>query len=297
MVRNGVRTFSGNFMLAWRHLVYILVIAGICAGLLVWSFEPVALRLLNSGWIDEFYEFMEVFYTNPAKIAEAFETIASSFYVALSKDIGEIWGSYALVLFALLILPNFLYNIGEYSLGVLTHSRMSSLLNRSYAHAFISTLTRSVRYSLWKLVFNVPFFLIMVGICAGYGLLAGVIDGAWLLLPIFIALELLVLAFRYVFFIGFLPVAVTSEMNLFKAFAEGLDTYSSQYMKKVFIIWALYIVELASIVAIALFTLGAGLLIAVPSVMVINVACSFVNYFQIRKENFYVGDNQIVKTL
>ena len=297
MVRNGVRTFSGNFMLVWRHLVYLLIIGGLCTGLVIWSFEPILLRLRDSGWINELYEFFEVFYTNPAGIAEAFEVLATNLYFALFVNVGAIWGSYALSLFALLVLPKFLYNIGEYTLGVLTHSRMSSLLNRSYAHALVSTLARSVRYSLWKLLINIPFFAICVGLCAGYGYIANAINGAWLLLPLFIALELLVLAFRYVFFIGFLPVAIESEGTLIKAFAEGLDGYTSGYMKKVFVIWALYLVELASVVAIALFTLGAGLLIAVPSVLVINVACAFVNYFQTKKENFYVGDNQIVKPL
>lgn len=297
IIRNGVRTFSGNFMLVWKHLVYILIVAGISVALFLWSFEPVVLRLKDSGWINEFYGFLEVFYTDPIGVADAFEVLATNLYLALFKDIGAIWGSYALSLFALLVLPYFLYNIGEYTLGVLTHSRMSSLLNRSYANTFISTLARSTRYSLWKLLINIPFFAIIVGLAAGYGMLANAINGAWLLLPIFIALELLVFAFRYVFFIGFLPVAVDSEGLVIKAFTEGLDLYTDGYMKKVLLVWALYIVELAGVVAIALFSLGAGLLVAVPSIMVINVACSFVNYFQTKKENFYVGDNQIVKPL
>ena len=297
MIRNGIRTFSGNFMLVWKHLLYLLLIGGVSLALFVWSFEPVANRLTNSGWVNEFYGFLEIFYTNPLGVADAFEVLATQLYHALFKDIGSIWGSYALSLFALLVLPNFLYNVGEYTLGVLTHSRMSSLLNRSYASTMISSLARSVRYSLIKLLFNIPFFAIVVGVCVGYGILSNVLSMAWLLLPIFIALVMLVFAFRYVFFIGFLPTAVLGEGALFKSFAEGLDTYTDGFMKKVLLMWALFLVELASVVAIALFSLGAGLIIAIPSVLVINVACSFTNYFQKNKENFYVGENQIVKPL
>ena len=297
MVRNGIRTFSGNFMLVFKHLVYLLIIGGVSLALFLWSFEPVVNRLTDSGWIGELYEFLEVFYTNPLGVADAFEMLATKLYLALFSDIGSIWGSYALSLFALLVLPNFLYNIGEYTLGVLTHSRMSSLLNRSYASTMLSSLARSTRYALIKLLFNIPFFAISVGVCVGYGILANTFSGAWVLLPIFIAVIMLVLAFRYVFFIGFLPVSVISEGALFKSFANGLDLYTEGFMKKVLAMWALFIVELALSVAIALFTLGAGLVIAVPSLLLVNVACSFTNYFQTNKENFYVGENQIVKPL
>jgi len=297
MVRNGIKSFAGNFMLVWKHLLYNVVIAGVCLALFLWSFEPVVDRLVGSGWVKELHGFFEVFYTEPSMIAETFEILATHLYFVLFNDIGSIWGSYAISLFLLLVLPNFLYNIGEYVLGVLTMSRMTSLLNRSYVSTLISTLGRSTLYSLWKLLLNIPFFAILLGVTVGYGLIANNMNGAWLLLPVFVALVLLVLAFRNVFFIGFLPVAVKGESSVVKSFADGMDHYTDGYIKKVLLMWGLFIMEFGAVIMTALFTLGAGLILALPSVIVINVACSFTNYYATRKENYYVGENTIVKPL
>ena len=105
------------------------------------------------------------------------------------------------------------------------------------------------------------------------------------------------LAFRSVFFIGFLPVAVNSDKKIIRCFAEGMDHYTDGYMKKVLYMWALFVMEFGAIVAIALFTLGVGLVIAISSVITINMACGFANYYQTRKENFYLSENTIVKPL
>lgn len=298
IVRNGLKTFAGNFMLVWKHLVYILIVFGITASLFVLSLEPIIARLKTSGWVTELYEFFEVIYTQPSEIAKCFGELATSLYGVLFDNFGAVWGSYALSLFLLLVLPNFLYGLGEYTLGVLTNARMSSLLNKTYSATFMSTLGRSTRYSLWKMLFSLPFVMIMVALCFAYGILINNYEVAgWLMLPIFIGVQLLVLAFKYVFFIGFLPEAVNSDSKLYHSFAEGLDNHTGNFIMKSLIIWGLFVMELASLVCISLFTIGAGLVIMIPSVVVVNICCSFANYYSNRKENFYTGESTIVKPI
>jgi len=147
------------------------------------------------------------------------------------------------------------------------------------------------------MLLSLPFYIILVGLCFAYGILANSINGAWLLLPIFIALVMLVFAFKYVFFIGYLPEAVNADTKLFKSFAEGIDNHTEGFMKKLLSVWGLFLMELAGVVFIGLFTIGSGLIVAIPSVMVINVCCEFANYFYSKKENFYTGENTIVKPL
>lgn len=298
IVRNGLKTFAGNFMLVWKHLVYILIVFGITALLFLLSLEPIIARLRDSGWVSELYAFFEIVYTHPGEIAKTFGELATSLYGVLFDNFKAVWGNYALSLFLLLVLPNFLYGLGEYTLGVLANARMSSLLNKNYSATLMSTLGRSTRYSLWKMLFSLPFIIIMVALCFAYGLLINTYEVAgWLMLPLFIGVQLLVLAFRYVFFIGFLPEAVNSEKKLYRSFAEGLDNHTGNFMMKILIIWGLFVMELASVVFVCLFTIGAGLVIMIPSVVVVNVCCSFANYYSDRKENFYTGDSTIVKPI
>lgn len=297
MVRNGLRTFAGNFMLVWKHLLYILVVFALTATLFVLSLQPIIERLSASGWTDQFYAFLETIYTEPAQIADKFGDLATNLYLVLFDNFKAVWGSYLLSLFLMAVLPNILYGIGIYVLGVLTNARMKTLLNQSYAVKLMSTLGRSVRFSLWKFILEMPFYIIMIGVCLAYGIFVNTVNLAWLLLPIFVGVMLLVLAFKFVFFIGYLPEAVNGEKTLINAFAEGIDNYTGGFMKKVLAIWGLFVMQLACLVFIGLFTIGSGLLIAIPSVMVINTCCQFANYFSTRKENFYTGENTIVKPL
>ena len=297
LVRNGLKTFAGNFILVWKHLVYLLITFALTATLFVLSLKPILVRLADSGWIEELYAFFEIVYTSPKQIAEAFGVLATDLYLVLFNNFKAVWGNYLLSLFLIIVLPSFLFYIGEYVLGVLTNARMSALLNQSYTAKLISTLGRSTRYSLWKLALTLPFNIIVIGLCFAYGILINTISGAWLLLPIFIALLLLVFAFRFVFFIGFLPEAVNGENRLIGAFALGIDKYTGGYMKKVLIIWGLFLMELASVIFVGLFTIGAGLIIVIPSVMLVNTCCAFANYFYVRKQNFYTGENIIVKPI
>ena len=146
MVRNGLKTFSGNFLLVWKHLVYMLLTFGVSALLFVLSLRPILDRLAASGWVEELYAFFEIVYTKPSQIADSFGSLATNLYLVLFNNFSEVWGHYLLSLFLLLFVPNFLYYIGEYALGDLVHSRMSAVHNTSYTARLISTLGRSTRY-------------------------------------------------------------------------------------------------------------------------------------------------------
>lgn len=297
MIRNGLKTFAGNFMLVWKHALYLIVAFGVTAGLFVLSSLPIVDRLRESGWVNQMYDFFELFYTNPMGIADGFSTLATNLYWVLFDNLGSAWGNYALSLFLLLIVPSYLYHVGEYVLGSLTGARMSTLYSSSYAHKMISTIGRSSLYALWKMLLTIPFIVILISLCLAYGTLANNMSGAWLLLPVFIGLVLLVLACKYVFFIGFLPESVMNTDRVTKCFARGISQYTGGYLKKVLYVWGLFLMELAGVLFVGIFTLGTGLLLAIPSVMMVNIAVSFANFFQVRKENFYCSENAIVKPL
>lgn len=297
MIRNGLKTFAGNFMLVWKHAMYLLISFSVAIGLFVWSSIPIVDRLRESGWIEEMYNFFELFYTDPSLVASGFGRLAESLYDVLFTNVGVIWGNYALSLFLLLIVPSFLYYFGEYVLGVTSGARMSTLMNVSYTNKLISTSGRSSLYALLKILLTIPFVIMSISVCFIYGYVANIINNAWIILPAFIIIELFILAIKYVFFIGFLPEAVMSGDRLIKAFARGVSAYTSQFFKKVLYVWAVFIVQLAGILFIGIFTLGAGLIIAVPAIMVINVSVSFANFFQTRHESYYCAENVIIKPI
>ncbi len=295
MIRNGLKTMAGNFILVWKHLVYILFAFIISGALFAWSAEPIVRLLKSSGWVQELYDFFELIYTSPKFIASGFGRLATDLYLVLFNNFRAVWGNYLLSFILLTILPNLLYYIGEYVLGVLTNAKMSSLHNRSYTYTLLCTLKRSVLYSLFKILLSVPFALIMVALAYMYGVLTNTVTWTWFLFPIFIALELFVLSVKYTFFIGYLPQSVQETEGIAKSFAIGIDEYTDGFFKKVVLVWGLFIMEMATILFVGVFTIGAGLIVVIPGVMVTNVAISLSNYYTTKKENFYVGADTIVK--
>ena len=53
LVRNGLKTFAGNFILVWKHLVYLLITFALTATLFVLSLKPILVRLADSGCVHQ----------------------------------------------------------------------------------------------------------------------------------------------------------------------------------------------------------------------------------------------------
>lgn len=297
MIRNGLKTFVGNFMLVWKHALYLIIAFGITAALFVWTSLPIVDRLRDSGWLLELSDFFELFYTDPGMIADQFTLLATRLYNVLTANLGAIWGNYALSLILLFIVPSYVYYVGEYVLGECLGARMSSLHSTGFVHKLLSTFGRSSLYALWKTLMSLPFVVIIICLCSAYIWLVATVSGSWLLLPIVIAAVFLVLSCRYAFFGAYLPILVLGNKNIVVSFANAISEYTGGYYKKILYIWGLYLMELAAILFVGVFTLGAGLIIAIPSVIMVNVAVSFANYFQANKQNFYCAENVIIKPL
>lgn len=296
VIRNGFRVLGGNFILTFKHALYMVVASLVCLGLFLISAEPIAKLLSNSGWVDSFNNMLESVYTSPSEFAGMFRDVSTELYHVLVNNFTTRWWNYALCVALLVILPAFLYNIGEYTLGVLLNEKTKSMHKKSYFIALVTNIGRASVFALIKILVTLPFLVIIMLIGYGYGVLANSWINATLLLPILVALVLFVLACRYVFMIGFLPEA-TQGGNVFGAFARAIDKYTSGYFVKVLYMFALFLGVLASVIFIGLFTVGAGLIVAIPATCVLSASVSFADYYFVRKENYYAGEGRIVKPL
>lgn len=295
-IRNGLRVLGGNFILAFKHAVYLIFSAALSIFLFVLSAKPIASLLKSSGWVKHLSDLFESAYVSPSEFAERFRDVATELYEVLFVDLQTRWWNYLLCVVMIVVLPAFLFYIGEYTLGVLINSKTKSMLKSSYFMAFITNIGRSSVYSFVKLLVSLPFLVIVVIIGYGYGVVANNWFNAAALLPILVAVVALVLAFKFTFTIGFLPEAVQGG-NPFTAFIRAIDGYLGGYFVKSFYVFAVFIVEVACVVFVGLFSVGAGLVVAIPTVCVLNVALSFADYYQVRKENYYAQEGKIIKPL
>lgn len=295
VIRNGLRVFANNFSLVWKHLLYLGVVVALSFSLFVLSAQPTLDMLRNSGWTVQFKQMLELVYTSPQDVSDAFRDVFTNLYCLLRDNFSSVWGSYLLSILTLIVLPLFLFGIGEYVLGSLVGSKMASLTGYSYASKLVSTLGRSTRYSLVKMLVSIPFVVLLVAIFYCYGILSNTWFKGALLLPILLSCMLFVLACRYTLLVGFMPVAVTTNRGLFACFGSGIYHYTEGYFKKTLHFFALYIMEFGALLFIGIFTIGVGMLVVIPAICIINSAISFVVYSNVNKANFYVNEGTIIK--
>ena len=296
IIKNGLRVMGGNFILSFKHALYLVCSAFISIGLFVLSARPIARILESSGWVDSLNDLFELIYLKPQKFGDELAKVATDLYIVLKSNLGSSWWNYLLCVFTFFVVPSFLFYVGEYTLASIIDKRTKSLVKDSYFLNLVRNIGRSSVYSLVKILVSLPFVVVIVLFGYGYGVLANSWFNATLLLPILIGLVVLEFAFKYTFLIGFLPEAVQGG-NIFGAFARGLDMYTSNFWTKVFYFFTLFLVEVALVVFIGVFTIGAGLIVAIPAVVLLNVSVSFANFYFTRKENYYAVEGKIIKPM
>ena len=297
VIRNGVRVFAGNFILVWKHLLFILFVALASIGIFMLSGVKLWEVLESSGWVAGFNDMLESVYASPSEFATNFKEVATNLFLVIRNNFASLWPNYLLSIFVCLFVPAFLYNVGEYSLGTVLYNRTKSLLNKSYFTTIVSTLGRSSLYALLKIAVSLPFLVLLLVIGYGYGILANNWLNATLLLPILIMLVIFVLAARYSFLIGFLPEACSAQGSVGSAFAVAIEDHTKGYAKKLMHYFALFIVEFGAVLFISVFSVGVGFLIALPSVCLLNLSCSLASYYAHKSENFYAGEGIIIKPI
>ena len=124
-IRNGLRVLGGNFILAFKHAVYLIFSAVLSILLFVLSAKPIANLLKASGWTSHLKDLFESAYVSPGEFATRFRDVATELYDILFNDLQTRWWNYALCILLIVVLPAFLFYVGEYTLGVLVNSKQS----------------------------------------------------------------------------------------------------------------------------------------------------------------------------
>ncbi len=296
-VKNTFLVCANNFMLVWKQLVYSIIILGVVGLSLLGLLKPVVNLLEAQDWFIELGEFIELIYTHPSEIATGFSNIARSFYNIVVENFSTLWGNYIFSIFLIVFVPVFAKGISNYVMGDLVNSKMRSWASYSWVQRLISTLKRSVIYSLMLMIFWLPFIVLIILSLMGYGLVATSFLRATLFLPVLVLTIIILTAIKGVFGLWLMPICVNEDCNTFKAFRQSVALGGKKFVKTFLALFTLYITEFFAVTLIGLFTLGTGLLIILPAIPVLNSAFALICYYQENKLRYYINENTIVNPL
>jgi hypothetical protein len=297
-IRNSLKIVFSSFSGVWKILLYKLVVllrfAGLLAGLVLPNVLSVVGTVADTGLFDNIRRFVSDFFTRGSELPADIDAVKAS-VDALSKafadNAAKLTVSYIFI-GLIILLTLVLSGLSPLVIADVINAKMSS--NAVYGHAsrFIIRFGKNIKLQAVKLITLLPcYILLLFSVWRLFSLLFGVI-GLFSLFFAVIAFVLL-LSLLQTFFCCMLPEIAVNNAGVFEAIRLGFGAAR----KKFGAILSAYIVidvALLSINALLLFfTCGAGLIVSVPMSAIFLTAYRMVTYYDLKKKQYYIDENNI----
>lgn len=293
-IKNALLICGRNFVLIWKQMVYTIIL-GIVVGLCLWgTLTPIFEMLEAEGWFSSLVGYFESIYKSPETFASGFELLLSDLWRLFVVNMPSLWGSYIVSILLILLVSNVAFYLSYFTAGDLVNAKLCSSVNYGWIHRFLSSLKRSVPYALLETAIRLPFLALQVGAFMLYGVLANSWIKATLLLPLLIILLLAIASIRFTLTMWFLPATVSTNEKLSKCLTKNFSMAVKNFGKFSLSTFVLFLVEFACVMIITVFTIGAGLILLIPAIPVVNVAYSLISYYQVNSMRYYIDSNTIV---
>ena len=292
ILKNSLKLFVANFSVFWKLLLYKLVAIGICALLLIPTYNSwvEALRSVNFG------ELFTDFATNTVFVS-APKLLSDLFYVckALVDSIGILFSANAFALFysaviGLFILP-FLFGLSSIPTGEGLYSYMASLNRSSFMASFVEKLKSSLIYSLVRVLIWLPIKVVLV-VGSYYILhlatLGGIIS---IFSPILIVFYIVViLALATTIFGGLMPATVVFNIPVTKCFGKSFKAVYRVFLR----VLSCFLVIYFLFVMFTFIATAYSLIVLIPFTSVAVIMTQMVMFFESQGMRYYVDLDTIV---
>lgn len=300
--KHTFHVFVDNFSIAYKQLLYRLVIGLIALGIGIGCLYPFVSDFINSealntliGSVKNFIsDFLNGELSTLSRTSASIKNAYAQFLELINTRIGEIV-LMGLLLFVLVLVEKWFTGLGNYTTAVLINDKMALRANTPFIGTLISHFKEAALYNL----IYVPISCIYdIAVCAIlFTVLFFMLSGIkYLLISLFLFALLMILstALKMTFTCDWLPALIRGKKGHKKSIAfslsrKGKDTWNifSNFVVLCLIILA---VNCASVL-----TLGVALLLTVPSSYVILICFEFVNYYDREEIRYFVDKNTIIK--
>lgn len=302
--RHTFHVFVDNFSVTYKQLLYRLVIWIIAACLYAAILYPFVNGFTGSpefiNLINGVKEFLGDLVNGRSEIAEATQKIKEAFESLLrliaNNKANIAWGAVGVC--AVYLITRFFSGLGNYAAAAVINDKMALRANSPFMLTLIKNLKEA---SLYNLMY-VPLSFVYDVLC--YVSLYMLIFRLLALLPfvilplqlfLFVTGVIVVISFKMTFTTDWLPSLIRGKKGQKQAFLYTFDRRKKSTFNVLsnFVVFCLIIVAVN--VGAAIFTLGAAVLLTVPSSYVILVCFEFVNYYDREELKYFIDKNTIIK--
>ncbi len=289
--KNYMKISFSNFDKTWKLVLYRIVVWAVICALMAPCFNPIK-QVVTSIWdYDLFVEFAGAGLFFGKNIAVTFASVASVLVAGLTKLFTDYLAAGIYLTIVLFVIKPFLMNLGRFVVNEQMYGYMSSHAKHGFCSTFIRTLKKSSLYSVFRMLFTLPFNFAVATIF--YFMLGAGGDAFAIAMPfVFLAIATIVLTIKQLLITGWAPAYVVSGENIFRSFGIGL-------MATLRGISSTLIFSLAVYFTMTLLALGFGvfsLIIIVPLFAIITSIYEMMNYFSCQGMRYYVDRDTVLSS-
>ena len=288
--KNAIKNLIAHFGIVWSVLLYVIITTALLVGLslpfvlpIVDAFADAGVfqgisdsfsTLFNDGGWNGFWDGLYGVYVDVVTVFQSNDRMVSLVMMFM--------------IFILVVAFRFFFGLYEVPLATVLDGRMSCNAHYGLGGKFFSTLSVSVRYSLAKMPITIAFDAAMLATIYGFIVWLGLSVA----LPFVIILMIwLFQSFKNAILACWAP-AVADGVGVIKGFGRSVEICFKRFgsIFSTYMIMQLLMIDFG--VFITLFTLGVGLIIAVPLIIACFSYLDITEYYNKTGKRYYI-DNAV----
>ncbi|HEY8390417.1 MAG TPA: hypothetical protein VIL26_05650 [Clostridia bacterium] len=295
--KHSFKILVAKFSLVWNILFYYamatIIIASIGAAVLI----PLIETFKSMGLAQDFSGILISLFQN-----ESLQIVSEKFMKLYFRIINEFlvipkvgWSLRIFLLGIIGVLARLLYGFCEMAVLSVLEGHMSANAKYSFAGAYLSNLGKSIKYQFFKMLFTLPYDIILILVLYAMTFLFK-ITAIRLFLPLLIMIVLILLvAFRLTSLSLWGASIAVDKKGVFKGFGYNLKQVFKK--KNFFQIYSAFVVVVVLAIAVnvfvTFFTLGAGLLLTVPLTILWLNCLNMTSYYIATGRRYYIDSDTI----
>ncbi|NCA67222.1 MAG: hypothetical protein EOM87_04060 [Clostridia bacterium] len=288
--------FTIIFKIILYFVVVMLIFVTIAGSALAPTIRTVKSEIENTGVFTEFKEGFVKLTKGDSDFTESFQRASASLgeiaEIFTNNRTRVIWAIAIVMLFVLL--AAYVMTLSYVSFSDIINHFMCTNSRFGFLSNFISNLKRSLLYGLMHLL-TVSVSNILIGYFLLF--LTGVLLQAIGILcaPIILTLGVLLYSLKSTVFAGWLPAIVHDNKKVLPALVAGIRTISERGSEAFLSFVMMHSLALIMVIVFSFTTFGAGLIIAIPTVMMFHRTLELVLYYNANEYKYYVDNEKVIK--
>lgn len=291
MLKNSLKVLFMNLGLVWKSLLYKTVSLLLSLGLTSCLFVPIIINLVRGGFFESLNKIFNniVFNVKIDTLYYGIKDLSIKFW-----NILQINNQIALFIVGISIFLLIYYFLNGLLKNAVTGSvvtTMSSFAKTSFFGNYLNSFKRSALLAIVKVLFGLPIYLITLFLAVIILInMESVIS-----LGIFITILFVTFVFslKNTFLAGYETAVYIHNYSLIECLKKSTKILKSKFMKifsdNIFIVLFEIVINFIMIV----FTVGGGLFITIPTMLVYNSCYNSVVYFDTNGMRYYLDSNNI----